>query len=250
MSSRSSNVWCLYARPGNALLRCISAALIVLVFVNLFTLSPSSWSLSRLNYVGVLQPKDAGAAKLPVMEPAVARHPIDLLIHEAEKGFSNLLTKETKDFSSTAARYRKLRGRHPPPGFDAWWKFARERDAVLVEEFFDQIYHDLNPFWGIDATQIRREAYEFEHKITIRNHSASTENDRPWMKLWHDLIKSLEQFLPDMDLAINVMDEPRLVVPWEKISELMESERTFRTFTPVSEALSEFSSTSSNSASI
>ena len=199
----------------------------------------------------MFQPKDAGPIKSQkIIEPAAAQHPIDLLIHEAEEGFSNLLAKETKDFSSTAARYRKLRGRHPPPGFEAWWKYAQERDAVLVEEFFDQIYHDLNPFWGIDATQIRREAYDFEHKITIHNHSANTESGRPWMKLWLDLVKSLEQFLPDMDLAINVMDEPRLVVPWEKISELMESENNSRTFTPLSEALSEISSTSSDSAPI
>ena len=72
------------------------------------------------------------------------KHPIDHLIHNAQTEFDAVLAKQTHDLHAGAAAYRERRGRHPPPGFDAWYKYAQEHNAVIVEDFWDQIYHDLN----------------------------------------------------------------------------------------------------------
>jgi hypothetical protein len=41
------------------------------------------------------------------------------------------------------------------------------------------------------------------------------------------MIRTIEHLLPDMDLALNAMDEPRLVVPWEEMERYMtEAEKT------------------------
>jgi hypothetical protein len=179
---------------------------------------------------------------LPKKIQNVSAHPIDVLIQKAEHDFQALLAKRTSSLASAAAQYRERRGRHPPPGFEEWHKFATEKSAVMVEDFFDPIYDDLNPFWALEPRQIRAEASSFEFVIKVRGHSASANHmERPWMELWLSLVKTIENYLPDLDMAINVMDEPRLVVPWEKINEYMEKEKGSRKLSEVSETISEFS---------
>lgn len=39
------------------------------------------------------------------------------------------------------------RGRHPPPHFDKWFEFASSHGCVIIEDLFDQIYRDIDPFW-------------------------------------------------------------------------------------------------------
>jgi len=155
-------------------------------------------------------------------------HPIDVLIGGAEKTFEELLKKESHDLDSAAAAYRKRRGRHPPPGFNVWYSFARDSEAVMVEEFFDQIYHDLGPFWGVAPSVMRREAWDYEMAINIRNQTATAGSDWFWTQIWLDLMKTIEHMLPDMDLALNSMDEPRIVVPREEINGYMAKERASR----------------------
>lgn len=167
-------------------------------------------------------------------------HPIDELIEVGEKYFDDMLKKETKDLHSAAAAYRERRGRHPPPGFDQWFKFAQEKNIVMVEDFFDQIYHDLRPFWAIEPWLLREEARKYEMVINIRDHNASTGSDWFWTQHWLDLIKTIEHMVPDMDLALNAMDEPRVVSPWEKINQLVEQEGKSRRVVSPMEVVSEY----------
>lgn len=155
-------------------------------------------------------------------------HPIDALIESAEAEYKHKLSKEAKSLNEASARYRERRGRHPPPGFKEWYEFATKHDAVIVEDFWDQVYHDLGPFWALDAGQIRREAWDFEMTINIRNHNATAQSDWFWTQIWLKLIKTIEHLLPDMDIALNAMDEPRMVVPWEDINSYMQKEQKSR----------------------
>src|SRR5438034_3731491 len=89
-------------------------------------------------------------------------HPIDTLIRASDKQFKSLLLRQTYDLKSAAAEYRRQRGRHPPPGFDAWFEFAQEKEAIIVESFWDQIYHDLNPFWALPASRLRKDVAAYK----------------------------------------------------------------------------------------
>ena len=151
------------------------------------------------------------------------RHPIDKLIYDAQHRFAAISSAESKTVSEAAQAYRKRRGRHPPPNFDKWFEFARSQNAVIVEEFFDQIYHDLGPFWAADAAAMRREASQFEMTINVRNGTATAGSDWFWTKIWLNMTKSIEEYLPDMDLALNAMDEPRIVVPFDEIHSHMKN---------------------------
>ncbi len=149
------------------------------------------------------------------------KHPIDTLVAIAEKDFARMISHESRSLADAAAAYRKRRGRHPPPGFNEWYDFAKERNVIVIEEFWDQIYHDLEPFWALPPALIRKQAWDFEMTISIRNNSASSSSDWFWTEIWLSLIKSIEHLLPDMDLALNAMDEPRITVPWEQMSKYM-----------------------------
>jgi hypothetical protein len=176
----------------------------------------------------------------PKSKGPTSTHPIDELIEGAEKSFADLLKKESKDLKSAAAEYRKRRGRHPPPGFDTWFKFAQDNGAVMVEDFFDQIYHDLGPFWGLPASTMRKEAWNYEMTIHVRGHNASCDSDWFWAQIWLNMTKTIEHMLPDTSLAVNAMDEPRIVAPWEEIDKYMEIERSTRSFPRTSEVITEF----------
>lgn len=184
---------------------------------------------------------DAPDAKPASPAPeAKGSHPIDTLIAAAELEFNNVLKKESHDLKTAAAVYRERRGRHPPPGFDEWFKFAQDNNAVIVEDFFDQIYHDLNPFWGLPAKVMRKEGWDHEMAINIRDKKATAGSDWFWAVIWLNMTRTIEHMLPDMDFPLNAMDEPRIVVPWEQITEYMDIERKERAMPPPSEVVSEF----------
>ncbi|KAK4150998.1 glycosyltransferase [Chaetomidium leptoderma] len=169
-----------------------------------------------------------------------AEHPIDRLIKTAEKEFAIKIAKSTETLPAAAAAYRQRRGRHPPPGFDKWHDFAREKNAIIVEDFWDQIYHDLEPFWALKPARIRKDAREFEMRIEIRDRKASTRSDWFWTQIWLEMIQTIEHLLPDMDLALNAMDEPRLVVPWEEIEGYMKKAAKTRKLVDAKRVVSEF----------
>lgn len=156
-------------------------------------------------------------------KPSRPHHIIDELVEQAHTEFDELRRRRTYGVERAAAAYRKRRGRHPPPEFDKWVQYAESQDAIVIEELFDQIYNDLEPFWALPAADIRKAALSWPHVVSVRDHVATfrSDKDRVWMGLWHSMIQQLEHLLPDVDLAINEMDESRLLVPWEKINEYM-----------------------------
>ncbi len=155
-------------------------------------------------------------------------HPIEKLIIYAQAEQGRLLSRQSHDLSTAVMRYQERRGRRPPPDFDAWFNYAQEHDAIVVEDFFDRIYDDLNPFWTLEPRELRRRSgpWAHEHVISVRNRKAilQTTHADPMgrMPQWHHLVEELAQWLPDVDLPVNVMDESRLLVPWEEINERAE----------------------------
>jgi hypothetical protein len=167
---------------------------------------------------------------------------------DAQTVFDALVSGQTTDVHAAAEAYRAKRGRHPPPGFNAWVEYAQKNDAVIAEELFDQIHRDLNPFWWVSAKSMRNFARHFQDRIIVRNGSATmtdnnylgTANDR--MEAWRDVVKSFEHLLPDMDIAMNVMDESRIIVPGEDIDKYVEVEGRTRKLPLPDQVISQYSS--------
>lgn len=174
------------------------------------------------------------------------KHPIKKLMVDARARHETLLTKRTHNIHDAAARYRTRRGRHPPPGFDKWVEAAIASDSVIVEDFFDRIYKDLTPYWALDPNTLARRAAAWHWVVKVRGGKATgvgdTKDRVPWLQLWTELVNDIAKDLPDVDMPINYMDEPRILVPFDELSKYAEKERETRVIPPIHQVVTEFKS--------
>ncbi|KAJ6598369.1 glycosyl transferase family 90-domain-containing protein [Mycena vulgaris] len=91
-------------------------------------------------------------------------HPIFELIRRAEEGWREKLNRASTSLPEAVAEYERRYGRDPPKGFDGWWNYVRKHGVQLADEY-DQIHKDLEPFWGIEPTDLFAIRAELEAKF-------------------------------------------------------------------------------------
>lgn len=171
----------------------------------------------------------------PVKITDTTTHPVDQLIKHADAEFGKLLASQSKSLKEATAEYRKRYGIPPPPKFDAWYEFAVRRGVKLIDEF-DTIHHSLLPFWALKPQLIRSrvtEAVGFDNfflTVKIRDGQVEYMESGPdWIRdALKDMMEGFVQHLPDMDLAFNLHDEPRVVVPHDILDQLLVQAHTNR----------------------
>lgn len=161
-------------------------------------------------------------------------HPIRELMREADIEYEEGEIGRSTKFSVAVEEYRRRYWRHPPPGFDKWYKFARRKGVHDIDDF-KQIYDDLRPFWAVPPEDIRRFA---AHASDDPQHGLATVHLRDgqvFQETWGwrsetfiEMLKSVSEWLPDMDIPINRMDQPRVVVKWEQMQEMLGLEERTR----------------------
>ncbi|KAF2207209.1 glycosyltransferase family 90 protein, partial [Cercospora zeae-maydis SCOH1-5] len=176
-------------------------------------------------------------------------HPIKDLMHAADKHFEALLGKWTVGLNTAAAAYRTSRGRHPPPGWDKYISWCEKNKVYMVEDFFDPMYRDLAPFWSVSPEKMRTFPQQWHRTLSIRNGSVLQRQIGPWnfanwTGLWQAAIEALPmEDLPDVDLAVNMDDEPKVFARYEILHEAKakaEEERRKDFETPLEEIFSEY----------
>ncbi|KAL0566580.1 hypothetical protein V5O48_015425 [Marasmius crinis-equi] len=98
-----------------------------------------------------------------------APHPIFELIAMAEKEWEQKKQRASTSLEEVVKEYRKRYKRSPPKGFDKWWEYVKLHDVQLPDEY-DQIYHDLEPLWGMkaaDLEDIQKKLEDQEDSYTI-----------------------------------------------------------------------------------
>ncbi|KAF1965629.1 hypothetical protein BU23DRAFT_584903 [Bimuria novae-zelandiae CBS 107.79] len=141
---------------------------------------------------------------LAVFASTVIRHyPIDNLIANSTTIVDELLSKRTITLSETANAYRRRRHRHPPPDFNAWHALASAQDAVLVQ---------------------------------------SRKGKRKRLDQWIYMMQKIQHLLPDLNIPLNMLDKPRVTVPWEDVSSYVTTESELRKLGPAHETVQRFSS--------
>ncbi|CAK4032729.1 glycosyltransferase family 90 [Lecanosticta acicola] len=163
----------------------------------------------------------------------VSFHPIDMLIYEAEEQHQAYVnaTARSIDLSGAVSEYQNRYSRLPPPGFDHWYMFARQRNSTVIDGF-DSIDYDLLPFWALAPAEIRQRTWELISNpwndaagISVRNGKVSVMPNVVPTHMWMleglvEMIGEFSRWLPDMDLAFNINDEPRVALPYKEISTL------------------------------
>ena len=174
----------------------------------------------------------SGAPESIIRATAEPTHPISSLILESRARLDKVLAARSYTLSDAARRYRERRGRHPPPGFDAWFEAAMKVDAIIVEDFFDSIHHAINPFWALDPGAMRNKTHNQPFLVRVRGGKVTTdvESDHvPYrVEQWAKLVDEMSPHIPDLDMFVNVMDEARVFVPWDTMRGYMETEGSMR----------------------
>ena len=224
-----------------------------IIIVNLLSLPGSSDIRSAIDKVPL--PKklkgDPEDALLSSPHKPQDAHPISALMARADMRWREYEGKRSQTFKETVSKYRRKYNRHPPPGFKEWYKFARAQTIFNVDDF-DQVMDDLRPFWAVEPQVIRTLAAHMSDKpdegvagIHIRGHKVVKLTNQSWRS--ETMAKVIERFikyLPDMDIAVNRLDQPRVVVPWDDMQELLEKEVKSRQMQP--EAHDEFTANMTN----
>ena len=211
-------------RLSTLLLLCVLIVATVLLLRN-----PSS--IPDLPEFPLHQPQAAPPASQPtaaVQHPGHDSHPILQLIDQAAQEEEEKLERQSTTLADAVREYKRRYKLHPPPNFDKWYYMAKERGVQFIDEY-DTIYHSLLPFWSLPPSVIRertREALGFDNTlmgILIRNRRVANINGaEQWQQTaTTGMMDSFIKYLPDMDLAFNIHDEPRVVVAHDDLIRLV-----------------------------
>ncbi|KAI9683929.1 MAG: hypothetical protein M1829_004264 [Trizodia sp. TS-e1964] len=190
-------------------------------------------------------PIPGGTKPAPALQDILLQdsHPIRQFMDEADHRWTRYEKSRSLTFRETVCKYRRKYGRHPPPGFKEWYKYARKKNVHNIDDF-DQIMDDLRPFWGVKPQIIRNLAAhmgthpdgsvdESISGLHIRNHTIWKHTNPKWRSnTLASLIQKFIKYLPDMDIAMNELDQPRVVVPWEDMQDLLSTEVKSRQILP------------------
>ncbi|KAL2023620.1 hypothetical protein VTK56DRAFT_1777 [Thermocarpiscus australiensis] len=156
-------------------------------------------------------------------------HPLGKLIYDARVETDRWLVHATISSSLPVAirEYRERHtGRDPPPKFDIWYNFAKERHSVILDHF-PQIEKDIAPFWGISPSKIRqdvRRAAAEPDMALLRIQDGKPQHNlppaNPYKVVMDDLVELVKAFaehLPYMELAVNMDERPRVLAPWDDV---------------------------------
>ncbi|KAJ5902163.1 Lipopolysaccharide-modifying protein [Penicillium taxi] len=168
------------------------------------------------------------------IEGAFARdnHPIVNLMNEANKRWDQYEASRSTNFRDTVAKYRERYGRHPPPGFTEWYQFARQNKVYNIDDF-QQITDDMRPFWAIPPAEIRQMAARLQQEqgiagLRIRDHKIVSKSEGWRVETLEASINRMIKYLPDMDIAMNTMDQPRIMATYEDIQNYLNIEESRR----------------------
>ncbi|EMT63976.1 Beta-1,2-xylosyltransferase 1 [Fusarium odoratissimum] len=95
----------------------------------------------------------------PRKVPTPGMHPIGYLARNAQEEFGIIKARQSKTLEEAIQEYRRRYGIPPPPLFDEWFRFAKDNDVKLIDEF-DTIHDLITPFWGLKPKTIRARARE------------------------------------------------------------------------------------------
>ncbi|KAI1115737.1 hypothetical protein F5Y14DRAFT_410078 [Nemania sp. NC0429] len=161
-----------------------------------------------------------------------SRHPVDDLVYQNRIEEDRWLLHATVSTTLNLAvkEYaERHHGRKPPQNFDKWFEFARQRESVVIDGF-EQMERDILPFWALEPRKIR-DGLEFlksQPNIGIiriadgkATHSGATDqSQKETLNELVSLISAFAQHLPAMEIALNLQERPRVLVPWNDMHQL------------------------------
>jgi hypothetical protein len=148
---------------------------------------------------------------------AMPEHPIKTLVLKAGVEFNRLLTRQSTTFEMAASEYSRRYQRDPPPGFKVWYEYAARHDSAIIDEF-DTIDAGLAPFWGLSGSEVKRRIDSVRDSGPSISHCQLSDGQAHTgcKFLGVELLRLLREteisrHLPEVDMLINMLDEPRVL---------------------------------------
>ncbi|KAI6104130.1 glycosyl transferase family 90-domain-containing protein [Pisolithus sp. B1] len=168
-------------------------------------------------------------------------HPMFELMHNAEKEWKAKLQRASKTLDEAVLEYERRYKRPPPLGFDKWWDYVVKHDVLLPDEY-DEIYYDIEPYWGIhpeDLAHAERELEEREDIIVVAKtpgsdklevtHTTLKKNPSAFITRISNILKLLEEVeheLPSLRMSFSPHDNPNMLSDWRIKSMVMEAAKS------------------------
>ncbi|KAH7882833.1 glycosyl transferase family 90-domain-containing protein [Phlebopus sp. FC_14] len=157
-------------------------------------------------------------------------HPIFELMRDAEVAWGEKLARASKTLDEAIVEYKRRYKRAPPLGFDKWWDYVVKHSVQLPDEY-DEIYQDLQPFWGIDPADLALAQKELETRPGIVTVSKTLPNthleivnttlpvDRQaqlqrTIENILDLVRDVQHELPPLLVSFSPYDNPGMLSDW------------------------------------
>ncbi|KAI0906990.1 hypothetical protein F4823DRAFT_626680 [Ustulina deusta] len=155
----------------------------------------------------------------------VEKHPVEVLIRQANARFGSLLGNQSNTYPDAYAEYQRRYGFEPPHGFEDWYKFAQSHQSPIIDEF-DMISEGVAPFLklsGQEVLEIMSQAYnEPDHELwscSTSGKPAKTqcshhgrENDRNNAVFFDRITREIPATF-DLKFLLNHLDEPTVMIP-------------------------------------
>lgn len=168
-------------------------------------------------------------------------HPIATLIELASAQHDSWASQafRSKSLAEAVVNYRRRYARDPPPNFDKWHEFATSRSSIVIDDY-DNIEEDLAPFSSFNPDDLRLRTITVLATntdvggIRIRAGQVNVIDDVPDEHRWvmegaATMIQQFAEFLPDMDLAMNLHDECRVAVPYDNLQDALKNPQPYPT---------------------
>ncbi|KAI5988946.1 glycosyltransferase family 90 protein [Pisolithus orientalis] len=156
-------------------------------------------------------------------------HPMFELMRDAKASWNAKLSRASKTLEEAITEYRRRYKRAPPLGFDKWWEYVVKYDVQLPDEY-DEIYHDLEPYWGLDPADLAESVEElatWDDIFTVEKTSSNSGLEivsatvpesnrvlRDRIEAIIDLTKDFGADLPPMRIQLSPRDDPRMHTDW------------------------------------
>lgn len=168
-------------------------------------------------------------------------HPIFELMDNAERDWKAKLQRASKTLDEAVMEYERRYKRPPPLGFDKWWDYVVKHDVLLPDEY-DEIYHDIEPYWGIhpeDLADAERELEERDDIIVVAKtpgndkleivHTTFKTNPSAHIARISNILKLLEEVehdLPPLRMSFSPHDNPNMLSDWRIKTMVMEAAKS------------------------
>jgi hypothetical protein len=153
-------------------------------------------------------------------------HPVEAIINNAKESFENMKRMQSQSYVAAHAEYIRRYGVEPPPGFEAWYKFAVSNNSPIIDEF-DTMTKNILPFLRLSGEEImdtmnalQNDARSETWDCTFSAREAQTSCTHPYRSwdrhiswMFDTLLGDLQLDLPSIRFFVNHLDEPRVVIP-------------------------------------